>query len=104
MSRLPHSIVCNVRNIKVDKRINEVVNRLNKTKEERHPDLQAEREQRDKEERAKQRKVEKCKREQEKEEAKRKKEAAELRNYSSLMSSDQMTSNQDGGYDSDEFM
>ncbi len=33
-----------VLSIKVDKRINEIVNRLNKTKEERMPDLQAERE------------------------------------------------------------
>ena len=35
----------------VEKKINEVVNRLNRTKEERFPDLRLEREQRDQEER-----------------------------------------------------
>ena len=37
--------------VKVEKKLNDVVNRLNKTKELRKPDLQAEREERDREER-----------------------------------------------------
>jgi hypothetical protein len=40
----------------VEKRINEVVNRLNKTKTERFPDLRVEKEQRDQEEREDKRK------------------------------------------------
>ena len=35
----------------VDRKMSEVVNRLNKTKEERKPDLRAEREERDRQER-----------------------------------------------------
>ncbi|XP_070555784.1 coiled-coil domain-containing protein 25-like [Ptychodera flava] len=93
-----------VKTMKVEKRINEIVNRLNKTKEERQPDLRAEREQRDREERAKIRKADAEIRKKEKEEAKRRQEEAELRNYSSLMTSEKMTSNQDAGYDSDDFM
>lgn len=93
-----------VRSIKVEKRINEIVNRLNKTKQERHPDLRAEREQRDREEREELKKEERKRRQQEKEEVKRKFEEADLRNYTSLMSSENMVSNQDGGYDSDDFM
>lgn len=42
--------------MKVEKRINEIVNRLNKTKTERFPDLRVEREQRDQEEREDKRK------------------------------------------------
>lgn len=42
--------------MKVEKRLNEVVNRLNKTKTERFPDLRVEREQRDQEEREDRRK------------------------------------------------
>ena len=40
-----------VRIIKVEKRINEIVNRLNKTKEETFPNLRGEREERDRLER-----------------------------------------------------
>ncbi|XP_077991228.1 coiled-coil domain-containing protein 25-like isoform X2 [Glandiceps talaboti] len=93
-----------VRTITVDKRINEIINRLNKTKEERFPDLQAEREQRDREERAVQRKKEKDVRQKEKEEAKRRREEAELRSYSGLMKTENMASNKDNGSDSDDFM
>ena len=42
---------CQVRLIKVEKRINEIVNRLNKTKEEKFPNLREEREERDRLER-----------------------------------------------------
>lgn len=40
-----------VRIIKVEKRVNEIVNRLNKTKEEKFPNLREEREERDRLER-----------------------------------------------------
>ena len=42
---------CQVCLIKVEKRINEIVNRLNKTKEEKFPNLREEREERDRLER-----------------------------------------------------
>ena len=42
--------------MKVEKRLSEVVNRLNKTKEERKPNLEEEREERDRQERAERRK------------------------------------------------
>ncbi|XP_039604408.1 coiled-coil domain-containing protein 25 isoform X1 [Polypterus senegalus] len=87
----------------VEKKINEIVNRLEKTKEERFPDLAAEKECRDREERnEKKAQIQEMKRK-EKEEMKRKKELEELRSYSSLMKSDNMTTNEDGN-DSDDFM
>jgi lysyl-tRNA synthetase class I len=92
-----------VRKIKVTKRINEVVNRLNKTKKEEHPDFRAEREKRDRLEREDKKKVLREQKEREKEEEKRKKEESELRSYNSLMSSENM-SKYDDGNDSDEFM
>jgi hypothetical protein len=92
-----------VRKIKVTKRINEVVNRLNKTKKEEHPDFRAEREKRDRLEREDKKKVLREQKEREKEEEKRKTEEAELRSYNSLMSSENM-SKYDDGNDSDEFM
>ena len=42
--------------MKVEKRLSEVVNRLNKTKEEKKPNLQEEREERDRQDRAERRK------------------------------------------------
>lgn len=68
-----------VRKMRIEKRSNEIVNRLNKTKREEHPDFRAERE-------------------------KRRLEEKELRSYNSLMKSENMTSNYDAGNDSDEFM
>ncbi|KAG2468190.1 CCD25 protein, partial [Polypterus senegalus] len=62
----------------VEKKINEIVNRLEKTKEERFPDLAAEKECRDREERnEKKAQIQEMKRK-EKEEMKRKKELEEL--------------------------
>lgn len=93
-----------VRKIRVEKRINETVNRLNKTKTESHPDFRAEREKRDSDEREDKKSVMRTKREQEKEAERKRKEESELRSYSSLMASDKMTSNHDDGNDSDDFM
>ncbi|XP_062889465.1 coiled-coil domain-containing protein 25 [Mobula hypostoma] len=93
-----------VKVIAVEKKINEILNRLEKTRSERFPDLAAEKESRDREEQNERKaQIQEMKRK-EKEEIKRRKEMEELRCYSSLMKSENMSSNQDCGYDSDDFM
>lgn len=92
-----------VRKIKVNKRINEIINRLNKTKREEHPNFREEREKRDIKEREDKKKLLREQKEQEKELEKKRKEEAELRSYTTLMKSENMTLNTDG-YDSDDFM
>ncbi|XP_045458728.1 coiled-coil domain-containing protein 25 [Melitaea cinxia] len=92
-----------VRKVRVVKRINEIVNRLNKTKREAFPDLRLERETRDRLEREDKKKILRDKKEKEKEEEKRKKEEAELRSYATLMKKENMSTNYDGN-DSDDFM
>ncbi|XP_053314439.1 coiled-coil domain-containing protein 25 [Spea bombifrons] len=92
-----------VKSVTVEKKVNEVVNRLEKTRDERYPDLAAEKESRDREERnEKKAQIQEVKR-REKDEMRKKKELDELRSYTSLMKSENMSSNQDGN-DSDEFM
>eukprot|EP00069_Balaena_mysticetus_P011453 bmy_21264T0 len=92
-----------VKIVTVEKKVNEILNRLEKTKMERFPDLEAEKECRDREERnEKKAQIQEMKRK-EKEEMKKKREMDELRSYSSLMKVENMSSNQDGN-DSDEFM
>ncbi|XP_053693673.1 coiled-coil domain-containing protein 25 [Sabethes cyaneus] len=93
-----------VRKMRVEKRINEIVNRLNKTKREEHPDFRAEREKRDADERADKKREAREVREKEKEDEKRRKEEAELWSYNSLMKTENMSTNYDAGNDSDEFM
>jgi hypothetical protein len=68
-----------VRKIRVAKKSNEILNRLNKTKIVSHPDFRAEREKRDREEREYKKRLLREQRERKKEEEKRKKEEAELR-------------------------
>ncbi|XP_046676005.1 coiled-coil domain-containing protein 25 [Homalodisca vitripennis] len=92
-----------VRKMRVAKRVNEIVNRLNKTKTTKEVDLRAERETRDQREREDQKRIQKALREKQKEEEKRKQEEAELRSYTTLMKPELMTSNKDGN-DSDDFM
>ena len=46
-----------MRKIRVLKKSNEILNRLNKTKKESHPDFRAEREKRDREERKKKERI-----------------------------------------------
>ncbi|XP_048386508.1 coiled-coil domain-containing protein 25 isoform X2 [Stegostoma tigrinum] len=93
-----------VKVITVEKKINEILNRLEKTKDERFPDLAAEKESRNREEQNERKaQIQEMKR-REKEEMKKRKETEELRCYSSLMKSENMSSNQDCGYDSDDFM
>lgn len=94
-----------VKSIHIEKRLNEIVNRLNKTKVEKHPDFREEREERDRLERedlkAKGRELKK----KEKEEADQRAKDAEARSYSNLMREENMTSNMGGdGNDSDDFM
>ncbi|XP_005107491.1 coiled-coil domain-containing protein 25 [Aplysia californica] len=94
-----------VKKVGVEKRINEIVNRLNKTKTEDKPDFRALREERDRKERESQKKVQQEQKQREKEEEKRKQEQAELRSYNNLMRSENMSSNKDNlGADDDDFM
>ena len=109
-----------VRNVRVEKRINEIVNRLNKTKAESYPDLAcmyffpphldryspslAEKESRNRELRAEE-KAEKVKRAREEQEERiRKKHEEETRNYTSLMKVENMTTNDEGADLEDDFM
>merc|ERR1712203_826732 len=94
-----------VRKIRVERRENVIVNRLNKTKKEViKPDLRGQREERDKQERDQKKKIFHQMEAERKEEEKRRKEEAEARSYKNLMVEDKMTSNKDGGNDSDDFM
>lgn len=68
-----------VRKIRLEKRINEIVNRLNKTKVESHPDFRLEREERDRQERLAAKKELKEKQQKEKDELERRKKEQELR-------------------------
>ncbi|XP_026689405.2 LOW QUALITY PROTEIN: coiled-coil domain-containing protein 25 [Ciona intestinalis] len=86
----------------VEKRINETVNRLNKTKVEKHPDFMQEKEDRMRLERNELKKLQSEQRKG-KEEIKRKREEKELRSYTTLFDENEMKSNQDGN-DSDDFM
>ncbi|KAH7646358.1 coiled-coil domain-containing protein 14 [Dermatophagoides farinae] len=93
-----------VRSISVQKRINEIVNRLNKTKVvKNNVDLRQEREERDRKERNKEKDIQREIRLREKEETKRREEAAKLRSYDYVMKTENMKTNEDG-YDSDDFM
>lgn len=122
-----------VRKIHVAKRINTVVNRLNKTKRSEQVNLRSEREQRDRNEREDKKRLLREQKEREKAEEKRRKEEAEMRldknygtlltninclissdltlfstfyrSYNSLFNTSNMTSNvENSGYDSDDFM
>ncbi|XP_029054173.1 coiled-coil domain-containing protein 25 isoform X2 [Osmia bicornis bicornis] len=94
-----------VRKIHVAKRINTIVNRLNKTKRTEQVNFRVEREKRDQIEREDKKKLLREQKEKEKAEEKRRKEEAEMRSYNSLFSTCNMTSNaENSGYDSDDFM
>jgi len=93
-----------VKKIRVEKRINDTVNRLNKTKIEEHPDFRAEREKRDSKEREDKKRLMRLQKDKEKVEEQERKEREQLRSYSSLMAPDKMSTNYDDGNDSDDFM
>ncbi|KVH45088.1 hypothetical protein Ccrd_025736 [Cynara cardunculus var. scolymus] len=84
-----------VRTVRVEKRINEVVNRLNRTKVERKPDLKAEREAVNAAERAERKQQLRDKKRREEMERLEKERQAEVRSYKNLMVADKMTSNKD---------
>lgn len=94
-----------VRKITVEKKINKIVNRLNKTKkEEKHPEFRQRREERDRQEREDQKALKREQDRLDKEAAEEKRKEAEARDYGRLLTEDRMTSNQDDGNDSDDFM
>lgn len=93
-----------VRTIQVEKKISEIVNRLNKTKEEKVVNLRELREERDRLEREGNKKKLREQKQKEKEDEKRRKEEAALRSYDSLMVSQNMVSNKDNVSDEDDFM
>ncbi|KMZ66304.1 putative Coiled-coil domain-containing protein [Zostera marina] len=82
-----------VRTVRVENRLNEVVNRLNKTKVERKPDLKAERETVDASERAEKKARLKEKKKREEMERLDREKQSELKSYKGLMVSAKMTSN-----------
>ncbi|XP_042033423.1 coiled-coil domain-containing protein 25-like [Salvia splendens] len=84
-----------VRTVRVEKRINEIINRLNRTKVERTPDLKAEREAVNAAERAERKQQLREKKRQEELERLEKDRQAELRSYKNLMVAEKMTSNKD---------
>uniref|UniRef100_A0A096M3T4 Coiled-coil domain-containing protein 25 n=1 Tax=Poecilia formosa TaxID=48698 RepID=A0A096M3T4_POEFO len=93
-----------VKIVAVEKKINEIVNRLEKTKEERFPDLAAEKEARDQEERnEKKAQMEELRWAKPINRVVHKRDFEVSRNYTSLMKSENMKTNEDG-YDSDDFM
>ncbi|KAG8375543.1 hypothetical protein BUALT_Bualt10G0110700 [Buddleja alternifolia] len=84
-----------VRTVRVEKRINEIVNRLNRTKVERKPDLKAEREAVNAAERQERKLLLRDKKRREELEKLEKDRQAELRSYKNLMVAEKMTSNKD---------
>ncbi|KAL5074157.1 hypothetical protein RYX36_013141 [Vicia faba] len=84
-----------VRTVRVEKKINETVNRLNKTKVERKPDLKAEREAVNAAERAERKHQLREKKRREEMDRLEKEKQSELRSYKGLMVSENMTSNKD---------
>jgi membrane protein involved in colicin uptake len=82
-----------VKRVYVETRVNEVVNRLNKTKEERHPDLEKEKLAHEKQLRAKERiETQKRKKEQDEQKAQWQKDKEE-RDYRHLFDQNEMTTN-----------
>ncbi|CAN8236694.1 unnamed protein product [Cochlearia groenlandica] len=79
-----------VRTIRVEKRVNEIINRLNKTKVERTPDLRA-----DATERADRKQNLRDQKKREDVERIEKEKQAEMKSYKGLMVTDKMTSNKD---------
>ncbi|PPJ61319.1 hypothetical protein CBER1_05084 [Cercospora berteroae] len=94
-----------VKRVYVEKRENAIVNRLNKTKVEKYPDLRQEKADRENEERKKERIAAQAKK---KEEARLAEERKQLKwqkehMYDDVHTEDQMRSNEDG-FDEDDFM
>ena len=88
----------------VEKRDTEILNRLRKTKEERNPDLQAERDAYQAELARQRRVVQKDQLAREKEEREEQARQAEARSYDRLFKQATMVSNRDGTNLEDDFM
>ncbi|CAO2178256.1 unnamed protein product [Urochloa humidicola] len=82
-----------VRVLTVEKRVNEIINRLNKTRVERRPDLKAEKEASNAAEKAERKMQLKEKKRKEEIERLEKEKWAEIRSYKGLMIAEKMTSN-----------
>ncbi|KFD54187.1 hypothetical protein M514_04964 [Trichuris suis] len=95
-----------VRYVTVEKRDNAIVNRLNKTKIVKSDvDLRHEREERDRKERIKDKQRREAAKKELEEQQRRKEEENRLRHYEDLFTPENMVStNKDGGSDSDDFM
>ena len=94
-----------VRKIRVEKRINEIVNRLNKTKEvKENVDFRSLREDRDRKEREDKKAIEREKKKLEKEREKEREEQTKLRSYDGVMTESKMKSNKECVSDDDDFM
>ncbi|NWV31927.1 CCD25 protein, partial [Grantiella picta] len=83
-----------VKMVTVEKKVSEILHRLEKTRVERFPDLAAEREARDRHERSLRRAQLQEQRQRHREQLRSRKEMEELRSYSSLMKAENMSSNQ----------
>ena len=93
-----------VRNVMIEKKVNDIINRLNKTKREEEPNFRALREERDAIERRKDKKRLQEQKVEQKKQEQLKREQEDLKNYTSLMTEDKMTSNIDKPIDEDDFM
>ncbi|ORY02816.1 coiled-coil domain-containing 25 [Basidiobolus meristosporus CBS 931.73] len=89
-----------VKRVYIEKRVNEIVNRLEKTKQEKYPDLQGEREDYEREKRKALRIKENKLKEEEKRKLEEQKKMAELKTYSNIFKEEEMRTNQD--YDNPE--
>jgi len=101
----PEPEIKQVKKFRVEKKVNEIINRLEKTKIEKHPDLMAEKEEKLEQERQHQKKLAKEREKQAKREIEEKKRQAELRSYDRVFKKpSNTTSNQqfDGDVDVNE--
>ena len=92
-----------VKKIFIKEKRNDIVNRLNKTKEEKNTDFAGERIARDREAKYEARQYEKKKKEEDLEKARRKKEKEELKSYKSIFKDTSMTTNKECNLE-DDFM
>mmetsp|Transcript_10389 Transcript_10389/g.16960 ORF Transcript_10389/g.16960 Transcript_10389/m.16960 type:complete len:213 (-) Transcript_10389:643-1281(-) len=84
-----------VRSVKVDKKKNEIINRLEKTRIETHPDFAQQREARDAKERAEKKDLLKKKQHEDVVAMAEAKKVADLKSYTSIMKEEKMKSNKD---------
>eukprot|EP00877_Chromochloris_zofingiensis_P013082 jgi/Chrzof1/8027/UNPLg00072.t1 len=83
----------NVLKVKVEKKMKDVINRLEKTRQERNPDLQAEKQAYEDQSRGKRRAEERAQRQLDKQAKEEERCMAEMRSYKTRMKEDNMVSN-----------